>query len=41
MDKRKNSWKKLEEKIKKAKKDPEFMRALRAFIDAHSEKSCH
>lgn len=38
-NKNKLSWKQLEDEIKEAKKDPEFMKALKAFIDFHSGKT--
>jgi len=31
--------KKLENEIKKAKKNPEFMKGLKAFVDFHSGKT--
>lgn len=37
--KQKMSWKKLNEEIAKAKKDPEFVKALQEFIDFHSGKT--
>jgi len=39
--KQKKSWKRLEKEIKEAKKDPKFMKALKAFIDFHSGKTLH
>jgi len=41
MKTKKMSWKKLTKEIKEAKKDPEFMKALKAFIDFHSGKTSH
>lgn len=33
------TWKQLEKEIKEAKEDPDFMKALKAFIDFHSGKT--
>ena len=37
--KNKSTWEKLEKEIKEAKKDPKFLKALKAFIDFHSGKT--
>ncbi len=39
MNRNKFTWKKLEKEIKEAKKNPDFMKALKAFIDFHSGKT--
>lgn len=36
---RKIAWKKLNKDIKEAKKNPKFMKDLKAFVDFHSGKS--
>lgn len=41
MKRQKLSWSELEKEIKEAKKDPEFLKALKAFIDFHSGKTSH
>lgn len=41
MKRQKLSLSELEKEIKEAKKDPEFLKALKAFIDFHSGKTSH